>query len=164
MLTTNRATLSFIQAIDFDEVLAMFHEPETFKYIAPLEGKTDDEYLKILKTKVEENISEAGFYWIARLKSNGEFVGAINLNPRKDIQHIQLGYQIRKKFWGQGFATELSAAVLEFAKNERQLDSVIAVFVESHIASRKILEKLGFQPLERRQTGVELLEVYQLKF
>lgn len=164
MLQTKRATLSFIQSTDFDEVLAMFHEPETFKYIAPLKGKSDEEYLNILKTKVEENISEAGFYWVARKKSDGAFIGAINLNPRKDIQGIQLGYQISRKFWGQGFATELSAAVLAFAKNERQLKSVIAVFVESHIASRRILEKLEFQPLERIQSGVELLELYQLEF
>jgi len=162
-MRTNRTTLQFIRHADFNDVLAMFHEPETFKYIAPLEGKTDEEYLKILRNKIVENANETGFYWIARLKDTNEMIGAMNLNPRAD-KRIQLGYQIRKKFWGQGFATELSEAVLHFAKHERQLKSVVAVFVETHGASRRILEKLGLEPIAQENDGVETLEVYQIEF
>lgn len=164
MLETQRATLTFIQQSDFKDVLEMFHEPDTFKYIAPLANKTDEEYLSILTTKIQENTDETGFYWIARQKSNNEFIGAMNLNPRRGTSQIQLGYQIRKKFWGQGFATELSQPILKFAKEERHLEYVIAVFVESHGASRRVLEKLDFHRVERQQVGTELLELYRLDF
>ncbi len=163
-MKTKRAELKFIAKTDFAEVLNMFHEPDTFKYIAPLMGKTEEEYEDILKSKITENEAETGFYWIARLTDTGEFVGAMNLNPRRDTGRIQLGFQIRRKFWGQGFATELSKAVLDFAQHDRGMEMVFAVFVDSHIASRKVLTKLGFEPFEQRVTGEEWLEVYKLEF
>jgi RimJ/RimL family protein N-acetyltransferase len=56
----------------------------------------------------------------------------------------ELGYWIGRPYWGLGFATEASRAVIEIAKTIGHKKLVASHFTDN-LASGKVLRKLGFQ-------------------
>ena len=155
--------MTFLKQEDFNEVLEMFREPDTFKYITPLDKRTDQEYIEILKSRILQTSLQEGFHWTARLKTTGEFIGAINLNPFPKSGKMQLGFQIRRKFWNQGYTSELAAKALEYGLEVAKLEEIYGYFEKANIASGKILKNLGFQFVERKRfsEGDQVLEVYK---
>ena len=143
-MKTDRATLSLLTESAFDEVLKMFKEPETFKYIKPFQNKTRGAYLEFLKLKIRQIESGKGYYWVIRSIYSSDFIGAINLTPIPGTGQIQIGWQIKNKFRRQGYAYETAKAALEFALAETKFRPIYAVFEKGNVASEKILKKLNF--------------------
>ncbi|MEQ5787041.1 GNAT family N-acetyltransferase [Erythrobacter sp. NFXS35] len=84
--------------------------------------------------------------------ADAQAVGCIGLGPMGDAANdggaIELGYWIARSFWGQGFATEAGAAVLEIAATLGHRELVASHFLDNP-ASGKVLRKLGFDPTGR---------------
>ena len=162
-METKRARLNFIKKEDFSEILEMFQEPDTFKYIKPLDYKTREEYIDILTGRIIQTFEKEGYHWTARLKETNEFIGAMNLNPFQPSGKIQLGFQIKRKFWNQGFTSELAKKILEFGIEEVGLTEIYGYFEKENIASGKILKKLGFTFVEQKSfdKNDSALEVYK---
>ena len=57
----------------------------------------------------------------------------------------ELGYWIGTQYWGQGFATEAARAVIDHAFSELGWDELQSGARISNPASRRVLEKCGFQ-------------------
>lgn len=55
-----------------------------------------------------------------------------------------LGYWVRRDAWGNGYATEAGAALLRHALGDLQLNRVEALVALENMASRRVVEKLGF--------------------
>ena len=70
----------------------------------------------------------------------------------------ELAYELLRRFWGQGYATEASWAVLDWARSSG-LERVWATVWDWNTASRRVLAKLGFSedrrgPAETHGTNV----------
>lgn len=89
-------------------------------------------------------------YVFAVHEPNGPPVGMTLL---KDVDAAagvgELGYWIGKPFWGRGLATAAALATVGFAFDTLGLRTLRAVCLETNLASRRVLAKLGFVPLER---------------
>jgi RimJ/RimL family protein N-acetyltransferase len=55
-----------------------------------------------------------------------------------------LGYAIRYDRWGQRFASEAVAAIVQFAFQTLGLTRLRATVMQGNVASRRVLERLGF--------------------
>jgi RimJ/RimL family protein N-acetyltransferase len=85
--------------------------------------------------------------------ADAQAVGCIGFGPMGDAADdaagaIELGYWIARPFWGQGFATEAGAAVLEIARTLGHRELVASHFSDNP-ASGRVLRKLGFEPTGR---------------
>ena len=70
---------------------------------------------------------------------------------------VELGYDIARKHWGKGYATEAGAACLRYGFKEAELDRIISLTHPENIASQRVLEKLGFAYVGMKEYyGVEL--------
>ena len=69
----------------------------------------------------------------------------------------EIGYWLGAPFWNRGFATEAVRALIDFAFTEMEHDSLSAGARVTNPASRRVLEKCGFQ-----WTGVGLARVRAL--
>jgi RimJ/RimL family protein N-acetyltransferase len=69
----------------------------------------------------------------------------------------EIGYWLGTAFWNRGFATEAVRALIDFAFTELELDGLSAGARVTNPASRRILEKCGFQ-----WTGVGLCRIRAL--
>jgi RimJ/RimL family protein N-acetyltransferase len=73
---------------------------------------------------------------------------------RDGKEGAELGYWIGVPFWGCGYATEAARAVIDHAFGNLGYDRLIASARVSNPASRRVLEKCGFQ-----WTGVGLCRI-----
>jgi [ribosomal protein S5]-alanine N-acetyltransferase len=86
--------------------------------------------------------------WVFRERVDGEFVfvgyGGIKHAVVEGRDEIELAYAIRSDYWGHGFATEISIAVLKRAFNVTRMDRIVAFTLPHNRASRAVMEKCGF--------------------
>lgn len=145
-IETERTVLTLLAKEDFAEMLSMLMDPETSHHIRHLHLRQKEEYETVLQNRLEQIRTEKGFHWVGRLKTTYELVGAVNLSLIPGTDKMQLGFQLNQKFWNKGFATELASAILRFGVPEKGLSKIYGVFTRDNTASKKVLEKLGFEP------------------
>ena len=72
---------------------------------------------------------------------------------RGGIQHthvggrdeVEVGWAVMADRWGEGFATELAAASVQFGFERLGLTDIVAFTMPTNRASRRVMEKLGFE-------------------
>jgi [ribosomal protein S5]-alanine N-acetyltransferase len=128
----------------------MAKEPDTFLYIRKLQVMTDEQYQQFLRLKLEQIRTGIGYHWAIWLKEDGSFIGAVNLNPIGNSDRMQIGCQLKRARWGQGFASELMERVVDFALLEAGITPIYGVFEADNVVSRRLMEKLGFTLVEKR--------------
>ena len=83
---------------------------------------------------------------------DGPVVGACGIAMQDGAPDV--GYWLGVKYWSKGYATEATRAVIDYAFTELGHDSLSAGARVTNPASRRILEKCGFQ-----WTGVGLCRI-----
>jgi RimJ/RimL family protein N-acetyltransferase len=87
---------------------------------------------------------------------DGALIGACGLEARGSSAEI--GYWLGAPFWGRGYATEAVRAAIDHAFGEPHYATLEAGARVSNPASRRVLEKCGFQ-----WTGVRLTRIRAIK-
>ena len=78
-------------------------------------------------------------------------IGCVGLLFHPDTNHwwgegsAELGYWIAEEYWGNGYATESSKALIEHAFNDLDVKTIYATYRTENIRSKRVLEKLGFK-------------------
>ncbi len=73
----------------------------------------------------------------------GANIGYVQLVPIEE--GVEVGYHIAKQYTGHGYATEALTALLKFAREEKQIDKIYGICLSENVASKKVLEKTGFE-------------------
>lgn len=79
---------------------------------------------------------------LLRTAGKPRLIGGIGLNQGADA--LELGYWIAPDYWGLGFATEASRAMIDIARHALQRPRVLARHFVDNPASANVLRKLGF--------------------
>lgn len=89
---------------------------------------------------------ENGMRWAIVLRATEKMIGSIGFKQIQQ-QHLRadLGYELDPDWWNRGIMTEAIKAVSDFGLNEMQLHSIEANISPDHLASRRVLEKIGFK-------------------
>jgi RimJ/RimL family protein N-acetyltransferase len=99
----------------------------------------------------EDEWDDEGFGLFAvELLSSGELAGFTGLSVPLFLPEIlpavEIGWRLGSPFWGQGYASEAAAAVLDFAAHDRNLDRLVSVHAIGNTASENVMRKLGMTP------------------
>jgi RimJ/RimL family protein N-acetyltransferase len=86
---------------------------------------------------------EAAFPWIIVRKNDSELIGMIEL--RIDKHAANLGYVVARDYWGNGYATEATKTVVEWAMLQESIYRVWATCDVENLASARVLEKAGMR-------------------
>jgi ribosomal-protein-alanine N-acetyltransferase len=153
-LRTERLLLRPPTLEDLPSWHATYVDAEEVWYGAP--RSTFDENRGKLVRQIAHH-GEHGFgFCTVELLDGGEIIGAAGLQHLDGGPEIEVGYRFLKQHWGQGYATESALASLDFGFEELGLDRIVAVALETNLASRRVLEKCGLE-----ETG--LAHVYGLE-
>lgn len=76
-------------------------------------------------------------------KDSNALLGACNLAVSSDAAEI--GWILHRDAWGQGYATEMGGALLQFGFDALQLHRIHAHCDAENVASFKVMEKLGMR-------------------
>ncbi len=79
------------------------------------------------------------------LRQTGELYGGIGLQIEPDHRRAELGYWIGVPYWGNGYATEAAAAMVNYGFQTLELQRIFASYVPRNVASGRVLQKIGMR-------------------
>jgi len=118
----------------------------------------DDDNRRFVPDEVFETVEEAAetieFLMSVYESGDGPLVYPVLLKDNTNVGYVQLipieegfevGYHIGKEYTKKGYATEALKAFLEYMMPQKSIDRVYGIYVMENAASKKVLEKCGFQ-------------------
>jgi RimJ/RimL family protein N-acetyltransferase len=152
VLETERLTLRAPRHADIKAIVRLADERRVAENTAriphPYRGEDAEQFI----AAVNRQDGETTF----AILRNGETIGMCGVEPREGRPEI--GYWLGVPHWGQGYATEAVRAVIDHAFGDLNHDTLDAGARVSNPASRRVLEKCGFQ-----WTGVGLYRIRAIK-
>ncbi|MCB9848895.1 MAG: GNAT family N-acetyltransferase [Phycisphaeraceae bacterium] len=103
------------------------------------EGKAE-QFIREWAPKIEQGDA---FVWGIFERSSGRLIGDTMLSVNKRFIAGEFGYIIAEWAWGNGYATETLAAVLEFGFETIGLRRISGICSVQNEASRRVMEKNG---------------------
>lgn len=151
ILETRRLILRTWTLSDAPELFEICADAEVMKYIGT--GKpyeTNEQAEEFLRWATDYQKANNFCRWAVLLEENRKIVGSCGFARPHGTTEIELGYLLARKFWGKGLATAATAACLKYGFENLDFREIIAMTDTENVASRKVLEKIGFA-----QRGIE---------
>lgn len=130
------------------------------------------------REEVEQFIKDAEAQWSLdvpdicefALLYNGSHIGGMTVYFEGDYTRGELGWIIRRDYWGMGFAVEAAQGLIDFFSKKMNLSRFIAHCDAENSASVRVMEKLGMSYVEthggrfnRSTQGERLEKLYEIK-
>jgi RimJ/RimL family protein N-acetyltransferase len=92
--------------------------------------------------------------WTAISKAQNKMIGDLCIvgEPNADGE-IEIGYGTYDEFQGKGFMTEIVSGIIEWAKKQSSVKSIIASTDKTNLASFKVLQKNNFIKVGETETA-----------
>lgn len=149
ILDTNRCHLRETVEEDLDSFYQIYREPSITRHMENLYADREQE-LQYIRDYREKVYNFYGFgVWTVELKQTGEIIGRAGLSYREGFEEPELGFVIGVPWQGQGIATEVCEAVLEYGRTELGFDRIQALVEPGNEVSLHLCEKLGFWKKEK---------------
>jgi len=81
--------------------------------------------------------------------------------PLGNGQH-EVGYLVLPDHWGKGYATEVTAALIEYAKEMTVVTELVGIVNSKNGASKKVLTKNGFEYYNTEKEEQSIEEYFRL--
>ena len=96
---------------------------------------------------IDRNLSlyeELGFgFWLVESNSDAEFLGYCGIRPQEELDEIEFGWHIRKRYWSRGIATEAALGCRDLAFERFGIKRLVAVIDPKNTASIRVAERIG---------------------
>ncbi len=158
-LKTERLVLRPLGEDDLALAIELRTNPEVMKYIAGL-GTAETISAKMHEFCCRSEDGSMGI-WSVTVRENGEKIGTCILLPlpveesdtrwdfhengRRVNEDVEVGYMLKPAEWGKGYATEMTRRLLQFAFEQTELSSVVAVTDPANSTSQHVLRKSGLR-------------------
>ena len=141
-METERLYIRGTREADGAACLDIWLDEEMGKYMAdPPRGKAGEDELNFA-VGIEE---QDGWYpMVVFRKGTGEFLGTCSVVPLEDGKRWDFGYAVHKRFWRQGYGTEILTRLIA-AGRESGVTSFSAKVAQENTASNALLRRLGFR-------------------
>lgn len=141
---TPRLTIRQLQLSDAAFVLTLYNDPSFLQHIGDKGVRTLADAEKNLQQGAIASYAEHGYgMWLVE-DWQGQAIGLCGLINRDFLTETDLGYAYLPEFFGKGYAYEAATAVLAYAAQQTDLNTVVAIVSPDNRASKSLLEKLGF--------------------
>lgn len=154
LIETPRLGLRHFCLDDVEDFFELGSDPEIIRYAEKHPLKDLDQARKVMLDAPLTDYEKYGYGRYAVIwKPTGELIGFCGMKYLPEIDRNELGYRYKRRFWGQGIATEAGSGTLEYAANRLGMDEAIALILDGNTGSVRVAEKLGM-----RQNGT--IEIY----
>jgi len=149
-LETRRLILRGLRLSDAKDVFEYASDPEVTQHVRFVTHKSVTDTRAFLRASEKRHRAGQTLIWAITLKSTGKMIGTCGLvSIAREHGRAEIGYAINRKFWGQGYAAEATAAVTKHALTSLNFNRVEAHVSPDHRASQRVLEKCGFVQIGR---------------
>ncbi len=145
ILETGRLILRPLRLEDTKDVFEGWEsDPEVAKYMfwtSHNDINKTREWLEFETSKIE---ADDHFRWGFEEKGTGNLVGTGIIYLEEEFGLYEIGYNLSKEYWGEGFATEAMKEIIRYAREELKLTELIARHAKENKSSEHVIKKLGF--------------------
>ena len=154
ILETERFYMREFNMADVDEMFELDADPEVHRYL----GNNPSTSKEQAEQYIENILHQYKDYGLGRLavvdKKNKNFIGWSGLKFERILvndttDYYDLGFRIKKKYWGMGIATETSKELLRYGFKDLNLKEICAAAHIDNIGSNKVLQKIGMNFIEK---------------
>jgi len=144
---------------DLSLAIGLWGDPEVMRLIDARPKLSDEDVKQLLQKQIATEREHRIQYWPMFLLEDGDHVGCCGLRPHDLPRRIyELGIHIRSSFWRRGLAEEATSTLIDYAFGKLGAAALFAGHNPNNNASRRLLEKLGFQYTHKQfyaPTGLE---------
>ena len=158
VLVTARLRLRPIQESDVDDLFPYVSDPEfprMLSWHAHTERSQTLEYIRHVQAALANN---SAVTWV--IEHDERAIGCVGLDDVEfqlrawRVDRAELGYWIAPPLWNQGLMTEAAHAVVACGFEAIGLHKITVGCIVENVASRRVIEKLGFRPVGRCEDHV----------
>ncbi|MBB5019510.1 UDP-2,3-diacylglucosamine diphosphatase [Chitinivorax tropicus] len=150
LFETARTLVRELRRSDLDALTRLCANPQTIAFMGdgkPLDDATVRYWIERLMLGYER--WQYGTFAVMD-RSSDTMIGFVGISSPTD-QPRELIYAFEPSVWGQGLATEVGQAFLAYAQANWLITDLQASVAAEHLASARVLAKLGFQYLREEQ-------------
>jgi RimJ/RimL family protein N-acetyltransferase len=126
----------------------LWGDEDVTRYICASGRFTREDIQNRLLKEIENQERFSVQYWPIFEIVSGELIGCCGLRPfTAEENAYEIGFHLRKKFWGQGYAFDAATAVINYCFASLKADKLFAGHHPKNAGSQKLLAKLGFQSI-----------------
>lgn len=153
-LETDRLLLRRTVKSDIDEFFFIQLNPNIRRYLGT--NRLGDDLEKNRKYFDEEKYNELNYYrWTIVRKEDNKILGCIYLNIHDEkARTAGIDYWIREDAWGNGYTTEASRKILNFAFNTLNINRIESCGGKDNPGTYKVMEKIGLKYEGERKEGI----------
>jgi RimJ/RimL family protein N-acetyltransferase len=152
---TDRLIARDWRTADASDAFAIYGRDEVMRWLGP-QPRVPVPSLEQMRLRLDAMAERAAIepdygLWPLELRSTGELIGAVLLQPLPASERVEIGWHLNPDHWGHGYATEAACGALALAFGARGLDRVVAVVDPDNVRSLAVCRRLGMAHLG--QTG-----------
>lgn len=150
-LKTERLLLRPLGPADFDAVRVYAADPVLTRYMIFFPHESEEETAAFLENAAAEWKQESPAVLEFAVMLGDALIGAVSLYLKDDELEKgdgELGWILRKLYWGGGYACEAARAVIDFAGQTFGLVRIVAHCDARNEPSRRLMERLGMRPVD----------------
>src|SRR5438067_1621182 len=144
-LATARLVLRMFRESDLDAYAAICGDPEVMRYLAPGPMTRAEAWRNMAMVLGHWQLRGYGL-WAVEERGSGLLAGRVGCWRPEGWPGLEVGWTLRRSFWGRGYATEAARASVKYAFNELNQARVISLIAPENAASIRVAERLGERP------------------
>jgi [ribosomal protein S5]-alanine N-acetyltransferase len=157
-LKTERLMFRPFTADDLHLVVELHSDPEVQRYMG---GMWSPQEMQATLDRFVRNQATYGMSKWAIFLHDGAFVGRAGVAPFPALSDRgfggdrELGYSLKRRFWGSGLATEAARAAANWFFDHTDEDVLIGFTEPENAASQQVLRKVGMEPIGFHDLGFD---------
>ncbi|PRY52763.1 RimJ/RimL family protein N-acetyltransferase [Arcticibacter pallidicorallinus] len=130
---------------DFHAYHSLVMDDDVMRYISGT-GLSEEDAQAKFNSILSINAQQGSLGYFKVYNHQNTFIGDCKLERSKDsCPALEIGYILKKDFWGQGYGTEICTRLLALAHQVAPTLDVVAIIDPENTASKKLLKKCGFR-------------------
>lgn len=147
---TKRTIIRELLANDAEGMYEMDSDPEVHRYVGKTPVQTIEQSRDVIAFVRKQYLDNGIGRWAVIEKDTGDFLGWTGFKLMKEkvnghINFYDFGYRLKRKYWGLSYATESGKGALDAGLELLKIKELYAMTDIDNQASRRVLEKLGFE-------------------
>jgi RimJ/RimL family protein N-acetyltransferase len=151
VLETERLILRGHRLGDFDDIVAMWADPDVTRYIGGAPSTREESWARLLRYVGHWELMGYGF-WSVRERATDRHIGDVGIGEFKRemvpvLTDPELGWSLAAWAHGKGYATEAVRAVLAWGTTHFAGRRMVCGIASENLASIRVAEKCGFKAI-----------------
>lgn len=148
MLKSERLQYRILSNEDFQFFMELYSDKEVMRYAYLDRLNTREKAQEAFRETLELQKTGQGTQYVVTIKNTATDIAIVDyevLFRNTDGGICEIGYFIKKEFWGCGYGVEMGKAIIDELFESFNLHKIVASCNSNNHASENIMKKLGMQ-------------------